>query len=141
MQFLQSFIQNCKFSLCWIKFFFQQIDISKKCSILSRFCIVASKENARSSFSHSNCMFHENFLKKKKKVSHFFRRKNTQLCVYRERKITLKKKKISIKTCIFPRKWKLLAWMMNEERENDRSISISKKKKSRLLRDVYVWTL
>lgn len=61
--------------------------------ILSRFCIVASKENAHSSFSHSNCMFHENFLKKKK-VSHFFRRKNTQLCVYRERKITLKKKNL-----------------------------------------------
>lgn len=38
-------------------------------------------------------MFHENFLKKKKKFLIFFV-ENIQLCVYRERKITLKKKNL-----------------------------------------------
>lgn len=37
-------------------------------------------------------MFHENFLKKKKFLIFFV--ENIQLCVYRERKITLKKKNL-----------------------------------------------
>lgn len=54
---------------------------------------MASKENAHSSFSQSNCMFHENFLKKKK-VSNFFRRKYPTVCIQRAKNNSKKKKNL-----------------------------------------------
>lgn len=58
-------------------------------------------------------MFHENFLKKKKKFLIFFV-ENIQLCVYRERKITLKKKKNLDKDSYLSEKMKAVS--VNDER-------------------------
>lgn len=85
-------------------------------------------------------MFHENFLKKKKKFLIFFV-ENIQLCVYRERKITLKKKNLD-KDSYLSEKMKAVS-VNDERRKREWSFYfyIEKKKKTRLLRDVYVWTL
>lgn len=83
-------------------------------------------------------MFHENFLKKKKFLIFFV--ENIQLCVYRERKITLKKKNLD-KDSYLSEKMKTVS-VNDERRKREWSFYFYiEKKKTRLLRDVYVWTL
>lgn len=74
-------------------------------------------------------MFHENFLKKKKFLIFFV--ENIQLCVYRERKITLKKKNLD-KDSYLSEKMKTVS-VNDERRKREWSFYFYIEKKKKLV--------